>query len=66
LGGIWRATSRSELNEWSTGFGMAEVSELVVPVRPMGLSTFWRSSVASGLFPIMDRTCPRIMKLVCA
>jgi hypothetical protein len=45
---------------------MAEVSELVVPVRPMGLSTFWRSSVASGFFPIMDRMCPRIMKLVCA
>ena len=27
---------RSELNEWSTGFGMADVPELVVPVRPMG------------------------------
>jgi hypothetical protein len=27
----------------------------------MGLSTFWRSSVATGFFPITDRMCPRIM-----
>jgi len=63
---MWRATSRSELNEWSTGFGMEEVSELVVLVRPIGPSTFSCSSVASGFFPIMDRIWPRIMKLVWA
>jgi hypothetical protein len=45
---------------------MEEVTELVVLVRPMGPSTFSRSSVASGFFPIMERIWPRIMKLVWA
>jgi hypothetical protein len=43
---------------------MEEVTELVVLVRPIGLSTFSRSSVASGFFPIMERIWPTIMKLV--
>ena len=65
-GGIPSSTRRSELKEWSTGAGILDVVVATVCSRPIGSSTFWRSSVASGFPPILARMLPRIMKLVCA